>query len=554
MRQKLKNPVVIILLVIGVIALALGVFLIIDHFSRQFADEVVNITVDFSDDITKIDWSTYPEYELALTTSVEITNAGVYRITGEIADGNITINTDGNIKLEFSNVKIANSHGPAVFVANAKNVVLAAAEHTTNYFSDGTSYTGYETDEVGTIFSHDDLMLEGPGAFVITSNNEDAIVSKDDLVFNGGVYQITSADDGIRGKDSVVIQSGDFTIKSGGDGIKSTNTTEAERGFVYVMDGNFEIVAELDGIQAENALKISGGDFNIKTGSAKGMKGTNVLIEAGTFTFDCSDDALHSNGDLKIISGKFRITTGDDGIHADDDLVIDGGEINITRSYEGIEGQTVTINDGDIDIIASDDGINAAGGSDASSMNRPGANKFSADSDAIITLRGGKIKIQSSGDSIDSNGSIYIEGGEVTIIGPTNGADNALDHDGELVITGGTILASEVTGMMAGGISSSSTNYSVIINFKTAYNAGTKVALEDASGNVLFDFSPATTFNSITFSSPELVSGQTYTVKVDGATYQSFTLSSTITTVGLSSGMMGPGGTPSGGKPSGTRR
>lgn len=54
------------------------------------------------------------------------------------------------------------------------------------------------------------------------------------------------------------------------------------------------------------------------------------------------------------------------GMHADDTLSISSGTIDITRSYEGLEGAKVLISGGKISIVASDDGINAAGGSDQS--------------------------------------------------------------------------------------------------------------------------------------------------------------------------------------------
>ena len=50
-------------------------------------------------------------------------------------------------------------------------------------------------------------------------------------------------------------------------------------------------------------------------------------------------------------------------------VVLDG-KIDITNCYEGIEGQSVTIQDGTIKIVSSDDGLNAAGGNDQSSMGR----------------------------------------------------------------------------------------------------------------------------------------------------------------------------------------
>lgn len=582
MKKPSKKQFITIIVIVSVAVVMITAFFIIKNLtSGSDSSDEVNIAIDFDDDITRIDWSKYPTYEIELSSNLDISNPGVYKLTGEIADGRIAINTDDNVKLELAAVKITNSDGPAIFVQNAKNVVISAVAETTNYLTDGASYDGYADDEIGTIFSHDDLMLEGDGTFVIKSNYEDAIVSKDDLLFNGGTYQITSADDSIRGKDSVYIQSGSFLIKSSGDGIKATNDTEPDKGFVYIIDGQFNIEAELDAIQAESTLKISGGDFEIKTGggsgnvstnetwgnwgrgpgmyanvtttdtsdSAKGIKASDILIENGTFSLNSSDDALHANGNLKIQDGNFTIASGDDGIHADSNLVIDDGRINVTQSYEGIEGTTVTINGGDISVVASDDGLNAAGGNDASSMNRPGANQFAADETAYIRIRGGNVEIFSSGDSIDSNGHIYLDGGNVSINGPTNGSDNALDHDGELIYTGGTLLASEIAGMMDGGISESSTIYNVTVNLQSTYNAGTLITIEDTNGAELAHFEPQKTFSSITVGSPDLRADTTYTIKINGTVYQSFTTSSISTQIGTS-GMGGGmhGGAPQGGK------
>ena len=106
----------------------------------------------------------------------------------------------------------------------------------------------------------------------------------------------------------------------------------------------------------------------------KGLKaGNNIVIEDGTFNLNTSDDSIHSNNYIGISNGTYYISSGDDGIHADNEIIIEGGSIDIKESYEGIEAAKITIYNGDISVVASDDGINVAGGSDSSSMNRPGA-------------------------------------------------------------------------------------------------------------------------------------------------------------------------------------
>lgn len=568
--------------VLGAVAIVLIVALSKDAEVDSVTQMDTLVQLDNGD--AKIDWSKYTTYTVELSDSLHITQPGVYQLSGTIADGNISIDVTDCVKLVLDGVKITNSDGPAIFVENAEDVVIFTTSGTKNYLEDGATYDSatYADDEIGVIFSHDDLTLEGGGILVVKSNNEDAIVGKDDLKINGGTYEIEAVDDGIRGKDSVYIVDGDFVIGAGGDGIKSTDTTDSMKGFVYVVDGQFEITAGFDGVQAETKLLIEGGDWTIETGggsgnasdtttewgawshpgmnggsmgggatstvsvtsdSAKGLKaGSNIVVYGGIFELDCSDDALHSNQDVGIKDGTFTISTGDDAVHADRNLVIDGGKMTITKSYEGLEGTTVTVNGGEIALVASDDGINAAGGSDASSMSatgRPGANRFSADSDVYIKITGGEIVVDATGDGIDSNGNIYIDGGDITVYGPTNSADGALDYDGSLTMTGGVLIAGGASGMAQGASGSGGIN-SVMIFFSSTMSSKDQVEIVDSDGATVASYQSEKSYNSLIVATDALRTGTTYTIMVNGEKYDSFVAASGSTQVG-SGGMMTPG-------------
>ena len=150
--------------------------------------------------------------------------------------------------------------------------------------------------------------------------------------------------------------------------------------------------------------------------------------------------------------GSFDITAGKDGIHADAAVVIRAGDFSIPDCYEGIEGQSVTIEDGTVNINACDDGINAAGGADGSGAARGFGKQdsFSADESCLITINGGTITIVSDGDSIDSNGSLTVNGGTLELTCNGNG-NTAIDTNGAYTNNGGSVTTNDGSESGAGG-------------------------------------------------------------------------------------------------------
>lgn len=493
---------------------------------------------------TEIDLNTY-------TGTIQITQSGTYHITGTLQDGNIYVKTDDtkDVKIVLDNVNITSSSTAPIYIENANKVVILLAEGSTNYLEDSSDMTtDTEGEPDGVIFSKDDLTINGTGNLIITANYADGIVSKDDLKIINGNITITSADDGIRGKDSVTIKDGTFNIIAKGDGIKSTNDTDTEKGNVIIENGTFNITATMDAIQTEQSLTITDGTFNLVSGngkstvsstdSMKALKCTNTIsIEGGTFTINSLDDAIHSNNAIVINGGSYIINTGDDGIHADTSIIINDGDIDIQKSYEGIESSNIEINNAEISIIASDDGINIAGGNDQSAMGgRPGQNTYNTNADQYLTINSGNIYVNSVGDGLDANGSIYMNGGTVIIDGPTDNGNGALDYDGVFNITGGTLISAGSSGMLQTP-STTSTQYSVSV--VSSQSANTTITVKDSSGNEIISYTPTKTFASIVISTPEIKKGESYTIYAGNTAITTLTISNMVTSYGNGGGMGG---------------
>jgi len=465
--------------------------------------------------------------------TITILTAGTYKISGTLTEGQIIVSTQdtATVQLILSNVDIACSTSSPIYIMDAKKTIIILEDNTTNTLTDKHT-VNLADDPNAAIYSTCDLTIYGSGTLTIQANNNDGITSKDGLIIKSGTITVNSNEDGIRGKDYLIVKDGKITVSAGDNGFLSDNADDHAKGYISVESGTINIIAGGDAISAETDVTITGGQITATTGggssssttnSAKAIKGlSSVLISSGTFTLNCADDAIHSNGTVTINGGTFSISTGDDAIHADSAVTITAGAIDITKSYEGIESVIITINGGTIYINSSDDGINGAGGNDASGMipgpgrgGMGGQDGFQNSGNCNLYINGGYIVVSASGDGVDVNGAITMTAGTLLINGPTSNFNGAIDHV-SFKMTGGLLVAVGSSGM-AQAPGATSTQYSIMVNFRIAYSAQTLIHIESSTGNSILTFKPTKQFQSIVFCSPSLTKGSTYDIYVGGS-------------------------------------
>lgn len=531
-------------------------------------------------------------------TDVSITAAGTYVFSGDCDNGSITVKKGvTGVTIVLNGLTLTNDDSAAITLNKTAEASLIAAAGTTNTVAD----TEGSSDENAAVKvkSGAALAIGGTGTLTVDGNTKNGIKGAADAVITVAEVKlnINAANDGLSCDDELNITGGTLSITAGGDAVKASpdtgeNPDTTSLGNVTISGGTLTLSAAEDGIQADGDLTISGGTFHVKTNgghttaltddsaSCKGFKaGKTLTVTGGTLTVDSADDALHASTDVTISGGTLTLATGDDGVHADNDLVIgtkgasstSTPRINITASYEGLEGTTVTVYSGDIDVAASDDGVNAA-----NSTLGEHSDKYA------INIAGGDLYIDAGSDGLDSNNDINITGGKVEVYGADAMMDAAIDYDGTFTLSGGTLFGAGMEpsagtqayiavgetspsgggmgggpngqgggqGMTPPGDANGTTNGNRptppsfsgntdgtftpptkpsggkadgkpsgnLPNRESALGIkeGSVITVQDSSGKTLYTATALGSMSSVIFSSADIKEGETYTVLVDG--------------------------------------
>ena len=345
--------------------------------------------------------------------------------------------------------------------ANETNTTNSSISTTTNttYFSDKDFNTQYDEataikiqllgDTVsvsgdGVSTTDSTITISKAGTYVISGESNGLQLKVDaekeadiHIIFKGVTMTNTNAPINIQKANIVTITLEDGTNNTLSD--SSENSDEKANTVLFSKvdliingTGTLNINAQKNnGIKANDILHITGGTYHINTiGNAFNVNDelniahTNMSIDAKDDAVKVDNDENLSVGNMFLSDNTFTIKAGDDGIHASGNLVIESGTYVIENSTEGIEGRTITIQDGDVKVYASDDGVNAA--------------NANVNQDEIsFTMNGGNLFVEvgeGDTDCIDSNGNITVTGGTIQLVGQPG-----FDFDGTAVYTGGEI-------------------------------------------------------------------------------------------------------------------
>lgn len=466
-------------------------------------------------------------------STVTVTSPGIYTVSGQSDGVNITVDVSdsGSVYLILEDVTMTNSSMACIYVNAADTTYIQLSGESSLTSSMAEKVTVGENSVDGTIHARDDLIINGSGSLEVNSTYLHGIVAKDDLKIAGGQIGIEATKKGIEAADSLSIAEAEISITSGTDGIQLEN--DDADSYFYMESGSLTIDAGQDGIQVAPSdeatadftgyLKMVGGELNVTAGggssnakdestSQKGIKSEgDIYLSGAEVTISSADDAIHCAGTCAINSGSYTLSSSDDGIHSDSELYIYGGEINVTDSYEGLEAYLIQIDDGTINVVAEDDGVNAAGGSDSDSTDdtfTPPNGQTTSTSTGTLYINGGEIYLNAGGDGLDSNGSIYVTGGTIIVEAASTGDNSAIDYgDTNYVasITGGTVLALGSSEMAVNF--NTGTQCSALLGLSGS--KGTSISVNDGSG---FSYTATKAYECLVYSSPYMSKGSSYTI------------------------------------------
>ena len=481
--------------------------------------------------------------------SVVITGAGTYVFSGTLDDGNIVVDAYDSSKvfILLNGADIYCSDDACLRVENAEKVFLTLAADTVNRMESGETYsqTALDDNTGGTVFAHDDLTINGSGSLDIVANYKHGIDANDDLKITGGTITVTAPEDGLHVNDSFRMASADVSIGAGDDGVHSDTD-------VYIESGTLLITECYEGIEAP-IIEVAGGDiiiyptddgFNANGGSSGfdfggggGMGGGFGRGDRDGSTDSEGGESIGERFDFSELDGETPDFSEmfENGEISDFSEMFGDGEMPEPPDWSDSDGERSEMPDGEMPDM---------GG--MSNQQTDAATSDSEDTETYIRITGGNIMIinedAQDADGLDSNGSIYIEGGTILISLNGNGSNNAIDYGSEsggvAEISGGTIIAAGGASM-AESFDSSSTQPSIA--YTTSAAAGTTVTLKDAGGNVLLTWDVPCSFTYLTISCPDMTLGGTYTLII-GDSAEEITLEESVTTLGSSSGTGGFGG------------
>ena len=387
-------------------------------------------------------------------------------------------------------------------------------------------------------------------------SNKDTKAAQGFVSITGGTFAINAGDDAVQGKTYIGITGGTFGVTSADDAFHSDLQ-------MAIAGGGFTVSAGDDAFHAETELAVDDGTINVAS-CYEGLEAEKVYVNGGDTSIVASDDAVNASAaDLSDSSADYE-EANDSGAPGEDGIAVNGktpgeggpasggspadganfpggdqgglsGQVpqgsaqgqgegqaqNGTPQGEAAQGDALRGDQGGMQGEGGpsqgagsqgDAPQGGQGGSPQDAGNQVGA-PGAGSSDCLIQINGGTLVLDSAGDAIDSNGSVEITGGTVLVNGPSSDGDGAFDYDSEATVSGGTVL---MIGSSRMAQSFSSGTQLFLYTANVSGSAGETVAIVDANGNVIASMTATKQFGMVLASSPKFTEGGEYSLVIGG--------------------------------------
>ena len=153
--------------------------------------------------------------------------AGVYRLSGELKEGRIRVETgaEATVRLILDGVSISSSFGSPLELCGAACVTLEMARGSVNFLSGGGVIGDGEALPAACIRSEGTLVLCGDGFLTVKGERSDGIAAMGRVIVSGGSATVAAERNGVWTRDGLYLNAGSLTVSTAECGVAAPSET-----------------------------------------------------------------------------------------------------------------------------------------------------------------------------------------------------------------------------------------------------------------------------------------------------------------------------------------
>ena len=202
-----------------------------------------------------------PDDILADTDRLIIKKSGSYLLSGELSEGRISIECQGNVRLCLGGVSLNSTLGAVIEQRGSGELTVETLSDSINYLT-APAYDGGGVLPSGAVRARGDLRFIGDGSLIVNSKCNGVTVGGS-IYVDGGALTLNAGECGIWARDTIKLSGGILTLTYAKTGLFAYGG-DFSQGLVDISGGSFVALCEDTAIFAGRRISITGGKGDIR--------------------------------------------------------------------------------------------------------------------------------------------------------------------------------------------------------------------------------------------------------------------------------------------------